>query len=267
MLCVVISDTHVGSIVAPWPEDSPLPDGGHWKPTKIQKWLWNNWKIQEEEIAALKPDAIIINGDEHDGTNPKNAMIVTNRIDFQAGATVDLLQRLRDMTNRFYMIAGTGWHTGNGSQHTTSIAEQLEATPNPETGEVVWPDLLLGVGGRDVIHIAHHVGSTVTSAYEATAMLRSLYDVRAEFEKAYGVTAPNVVGIVRSHRHRSIIVQKGNLIAACTPGWQFPTEFSNKIGPGRMPEIGYHVIRYDDGVLSMKARLFNIPKRHVEVIK
>jgi len=103
--------------------------------------------------------------------------------------------------------------------------------------------------GRALVHFAHHIGTTGSQAYEATAVCRELVESFSEAAR-WRNEAPDV--IVRSHRHRSYEVRcptgRGVGIGLVTPGWQGKTPFAYRVAGGRMslPQFGGAMIR-DDG--------------------
>lgn len=258
-----VADTHTGSTVSPWPDGHPLPDGGTWQLSRPQRMLANFWdQMLEEALAFDHIDAVVSLGDLVDGNNPK-AGLITDRMDYQAGAAVELLAPLRELAERFYVVRGTEWHTGKGDEHVTRIASDLKATPIPSTGELTWPELYLDMDGC-LIHCAHHIGGTSNPMYEATAVLKALDTLILELHKAYGRLAPNVMGIVRAHRHRAISVSKNGRMGMVLAPWKLKDNHAHKVAPESIPEIGYGVMEAEDGKLSGWVRTFDLPLPHIE---
>lgn len=260
---VVVADTHVGSTVSIWPEGAPLPDGGTWQPSRPQRMLARHWDTMLEELLAYDHlDAVVTLGDLIDGGNPK-AGLVTDRLDYQAGAAVELLQPLRELAERFYVVRGTEWHTGKGDQHVTSIARDLDATPIPSTGEHTWPELFLDMAGL-VVHFAHHIGGTANPMYEATGVLRDLNVLRLELLSKYGKLSPDVWAIVRAHRHRTVAVSKDGRWGLVVASWKLKDSFAYKVAVNTLPEIGYAVLESDGDRLTVTTRTFDLPLPHIE---
>ncbi len=256
-MILFLADIHAGSTAAPWPDIS-LPEGSIWRGGKTQRWLNRCWREMVSELPRL--DAVVFLGDAIDGTHPRNAGLVTNRLDYQERAAVELLSPIRDKTERFYMVAGTSWHVGEGAQHESQVAEQLDAVVHPETKGRVWPFVMLRVGD-DCLHCAHHIGFTSNVMYEPNALWRALVNLRTELQKAYGKLAPDVTGVVRAHRHRAISVRKGNWQAFSIPSWQLKTDHAHKVAVESMPEIGY--VLWDG---TPRTRTFRLPSMHVETL-
>ncbi len=259
MSILALGDLHTGSLFAPWPESASLPDGGGWRPGRAQGWLNKCWDNMVAEAREHRPDIVVVNGDVIDGDRKTNVGVVTPRADYQASAAVELLQPLREICQRMYFIRGTAWHTGHYDQDVTDVAKSLDATPHPITQEHTWPDLYLEHDGQ-VFHFAHHIGGTTNPMYESTALLKELLIMRLELLRAYGNKAPNLRGIVRSHRHRGAYVQTEDGCWALTlPPWQLKTDYAYKVAPSTLPQIGYAWI---DSQVTM--RRFQLPRLHVE---
>jgi len=258
-MILAIGDLHVGSLVAPWPEEAPLPDGGGWRPGRAQKWLNRCWAEMLAEAKDRKPEIVVINGDAIDGDKHVNIGVVTPRADYQASAAVIMLEPLREICQRMYFVRGTPWHVGHYAKDVTAVARQLNATEHPQTHEPTWPDLFLEHEGQ-VIHFAHHIGGSINPMYEATAPLRELLTLRLELLRAYGGKGPNVRGIVRSHRHRSTYIktEDGCWALALAP-WQLKTDHAYKLAPSALPQVGFAWIGAE-----VETRRFATPRLHVE---
>lgn len=253
---LVVGDLHAGSTVAPWPEGMPLPDGGEWQPGVIQRWLGDCWdSLLEHALSFDHIDALIHNGDAIDGGHPNNAGVVTNRLDYQADAAIELLAPLRECADKFYMVQGTSWHVGRGAENETAIARELDAVPHRDSGALVWPELWLDLGGV-IGHWAHHVGTTANPFGEATAPWRDLQMLRLAALNAGYPWANEVRLMVRNHRHRMIHVEKDGMHALTVTGWQLKTEFGYKVAPNSVSEIGYAVIECEGGNVRVDMRTF-----------
>ena len=242
---LVLSDEHVASVAAPWPETVTFPDGGEYRPSKYQRWLNRCWdRMLEICLEYDHFDCIVNLGDTLDGNNPR-ACIVTDRMDCQVAAAVELLSPVRDLSEQFYMVAGTTFHVGKGAQYEAQVADQLGATPHPETSHRVWPYLLKDCAGR-IGHLSHHIGTVRNNRYEPSALWSSFLNLRSEYDRTYGRTAPDITFKVNAHRHRMMHVEKGNWHALAVCGWQLHTDYSLRVAGDSLPEIGFAVIEMGD---------------------
>ena len=72
VVIAVVSDIHAGSAVALAPPTVPLDDGGIYRASKAQCWLWDNWQDywRQVDAARQREDAelyCVFNGDLVDG--------------------------------------------------------------------------------------------------------------------------------------------------------------------------------------------------------
>lgn len=267
---VVLSDGHVGSTVGLWPGSHPIEGGGEYAANKYQLWLHECWQEMLAEVASFRPKPIVVfNGDALQGVNYKDGQLITNKVDVQAMAALKVYQPLRKLAARWYQIRGTEWHEGKSSEHVELMARMLDATRDPASGQWSWWELYLDVerdGGGPVIHFAHHVGVSSVPWYEATVPLRDTLLQLAELWRFYGLRAPNLRMVVRSHRHRFIYVKAPpDIHVAVTPAWQLKTAFAYKKASSMLPEIGYLVLEWDGLDLVVRERIFELPDLHVEV--
>ena len=132
--------------------------------------------------------------------------------------------------------------------------------------------------GPKLVHFLHHVGTTSSAAYEATAVFKELIEEYVESAK-WGRRPPDA--IVRSHRHRYIMCEiptgrdasvrtgrtsTGHAIAAVTGCWQGKTPFVWKIAGARLttPQFGGIVVRYSDEELFVRKRIWTVERSRVE---
>lgn len=251
---VVISDTHFGCRLGLCgPEGASLDDGGRYLPSRAQRVVWNWWNEFWHEWVPRQtkgqPYALIHNGDVIDGVHHQATTQISHNIKDQRTLALNVLRPIRNgkQVARYYSIRGTPAHVGESSIEEEQVAEELDAVPNSE-GQHSRYDLWLRMGDH-LVHFLHHIGTTSSSAHEASAVDAEL---KAEFVEAarWGEQPPTV--IVRSHRHRSIEVRlpvkRGYATAVVTPSWQLKTPFCYKVAGARLapPQIGGVLIRLDD---------------------
>jgi hypothetical protein len=117
--------------------------------------------------------------------------------------------------------------------------------------------------GKGLIHCLHHIGTTGSTHYESTAILKELAESYTEAGR-WRNQPPDVV--VRSHRHRHIEVRiptsLGYGIAFCTAGWQLNTPFAYRIPGARIttPQIGGSLIRQGDSDLYTRHRIWSVDR-------
>lgn len=268
---VIVSDLHCGCRLGLCPPRGvKLDDGGKYKPSKIQKKIWKHWdEFWNKWIpTATKGEefGIIINGDIVDGVHHGSTTQVSQNIMDQATIAYEIMMPLVERAQgRLYMIRGTEAHVGKSGVNEESIAQKLGAIANEE-GQAARYELWKEVGSG-LVHIMHHIGTTGSQAYEATAVHKELVE---EFTEAgrWGERPPDIV--IRSHRHRYIRTEIGshigNCTAAVTPGWQAKTPFAWKIAGARLspPQFGGILIRQGDEDLFVRHKVWTLSRSKVE---
>jgi hypothetical protein len=262
---VVISDTHFGCRVALCPpEGVELDDGGQYKPSALQLKLWAFWRHFWDEFVPEatrgEPFAVLHNGDAIDGVHHGSTTQISNNLEDQGNLAVSVLKPVvAACDGRYYHIRGTEAHVGKSAVEEERVAKRLGAIPN-ELGQHARYDLWKMVGPK-LIHALHHVGTTGSAAYEATAVHKELTESFVEAAR-WGQRPPDC--IVRSHRHRHIEItcatgqadgNIGRALAVVTPAWQGKTPFAWKIPGARLatPQFGGIVLRYAHGELFCRS--------------
>lgn len=247
---VYVSDTHSGCGVALCPDSVRLDDGGEYRPSKFQKKIgamWDEfWGEFVPETTHGEPFIVVHNGDAIDGAHHDSVTQITNNLGIQGDIAYDILKPVVEACEgRYYHIRGTEAHVGKSAQEEERLARRLGAIPNQE-GQYARYDLWLRLGNT-LIHSLHHVGSTGSQAYEATAVHKEMTEMFIEAAR-WGQAAPDIM--VRSHRHRSIKITiptvKGIAQAVVTPCWQGKTPYAWKIPGARLstPQFGGVVVSW-----------------------
>lgn len=272
---VVVSDIHSGCRLALCPPDGiPLDDGGSYMPSPFQKKLWQYWRIFWDEFVpdAVRgePFGIVINGDATEGVHHRSTTQISQNIEDQREIAYQLLSPLVTLCDgNFWMVRGTEAHVGASGEFEENLAKRLNTIPNAE-GQHARYELWKHVGPK-LVHLLHHVGSTGSQAYEATAVHKELVESFAESAR-WGRRPPDV--IVRSHRHRHIetTIATGNgqntsrATAVVTPAWQGKTPFSWKIPGARLstPQFGGIVIRWAHDELFIRSKVWTVDRSAAE---
>lgn len=248
---VVVSDLHIGCQVGLChPDGATLDGGGRYAPSAVQRKVWDWWETFWGEFVpeATKgePYAVVINGDALDGVHHGSTTQWSHNLTDQAIMARSILAPIvATCDGRFYLVRGTEAHVGKSAQEEERLARELGAIANADGIHARW-QLWKMVGPR-LIHCLHHIGSTGSQAYEATAAHKELVESITEAGR-WNRRYPDC--IVRSHRHRHIETviptSNGRAYAVVTPAWQLKTPFTWKIPGARLsePQIGGVVIRY-----------------------
>ena len=248
---VVVSDLHCGCRLALCPpEGAKVDDGGTYMPSPFQMALWGHWREFWDEfvpsVCHKEPFAIAVNGDAVEGNHHRSTTQISHNPADQENIAHSVIAPLMERCKgRLYLIRGTEAHVGSSGCDEERLARRLGVVPSASDAYARW-EAWLRVG-PSLVHLAHHIGTTGTRAYESSAVLKELTEAYGEAAQ-WGEEPPDF--IVRSHRHRHITVKiptrKGGAEAIVTPSWQGKTPFAYKIPGARqsMPQFGGIVIRY-----------------------
>lgn len=268
---VVVSDLHVGcQLGLCHPGGATLDNGGVYKPSKLQRHVWSWWEQFWGEFvpSATKgePYSVCINGDVLDGTHHAATTQWSFNLTDQAVMARSILAPIvAACDGRFYMVRGTEAHVGKSAQEEERLARDIGAIANSQ-GQHARYELWKLVGPR-LVHLLHHIGTTGSQAYEATAVHKELVESITEAGR-WNRRSPDI--IVRSHRHRyieTVITTALGRTAACvTPAWQLKTPFAWKIPGARLsePQIGGIVIRFAHDELFVRPWVHSLERERPE---
>lgn len=267
---VVVSDTHCGCRLGLCPP-SPvaLDDGGTYVASDFQHKMWamwvEFWEVWVPRVTHGEPYDVAHNGDAIDGVHHRSTTQISqnyqDQLKIAQAVLTPVAQACRARGGQYFHIRGTSAHVGESGVYEEMLAESLGAIPNAER-QFARYDLWKRVGSA-LVHLMHHVGTTSSSAHEASAVNAEL---TAEYVEAarWGQEPPDF--IVRSHRHRSIAVDlnsaKGYAAAIVTPGWQGKTPFAWKIAGARVsaPQFGGILIRQGDEEFHYRRRVWSMER-------
>ena len=268
---VVVSDLHVGCQMGLLDAVGGRMDGGGiYKPSPLQRKVWRWWMQFWDEFVPLATKgenyAVVVNGDIVDGVHHSSTTQWSHNLTDQAAAAYRILAPIvTKCEGRFYVVRGTEAHVGKSAQEESRLGKELGAVPNKH-GQYARNELWKMVGPR-LVHLLHHIGTTGSQAYEATAVHKELVESITEAGR-WGRRFPDVV--VRSHRHRYIETviptSNGRSFACVTPAWQLRTPFCYRIPGARLsePQIGGLVIRFHKDELFVRPWVQSLAREKAE---
>ena len=279
---VVISDTHCGCRVGLCPPGGiRLDEGGTYNASKLQRKMWSMWReFWDEWIpAATKGEdfCVIMNGDALDGTPHQSKSNISSNLADQANIAYEVIAPVVEACGgRYWPLRGTEAHVGKSAENEEQLAQRLGAIPTAE-GQASRYELRKRIGPKKahkIIHALHHIGTTGRPASESSAVMAEMVTAYVESAR-WGSRPPSVV--VRSHRHRNINIQfpaqdaiatheASSVWSLTSPAWQARTPFVMKIPGGRLstPQFGGVLIRYEDGEIIVRPKVWTIPQSRVE---
>ena len=194
---IVISDTHFGCQNALMHPDGGELDGGSVvKPSALQVKLWNHWQLFWGEWVPMatkkEPFVLILNGDTTDGRHHGATSQWSQNLNDQRRHALKVLRPLVQNPNcaALYVVRGTEAHVGPGAENEETLAEELGAVKDP-SGNFSRCELWLRLG-KGLIHAMHHIGTSGSSAYESTAIMKELAESYAEAGR-WERESPNVI--------------------------------------------------------------------------
>ena len=252
---VVLSDIHVGSTLAIWPENHKNRYGQVVQPSELQRWMQECWKDGCEWIRDVTKDNYILalNGDLIDGKHHRATEIMTPLVDDQVEACISLLKPLADRARKVVATLGTEVHSGE-AEH--AIASALKSHKCKD-----WMpahnSVLLDIDGSRT-EIMHHITTTSRPWLEASGHSIAMNLRRAETSRL-GRQAPHVM--IRGHRHRAGYFSDGSALTVVAPSWQALSRWAWKVLPGAECQIGFTVLDYsnmdDAKIPQVKFRLYS----------
>jgi hypothetical protein len=263
---IVVSDLHCGCQLGLCPPEVTLDEGGTHHHSRLQAVVWGwwqeFWRAWVPDVCRGEPYAVAINGDTLDGVHHGATTQISHNLADQAKIAEAVLRPVvKACGGRFYMIRGTEAHVGPSGAQEEELARHLGAIRD-EDGRSARYELWVAVGGG-LVHLAHHIGTTGSMAYETTALCKEYSEACAEAGR-WGLRAPDVV--VRSHRHRHAETRvpqaDGYGICCVTPGWQLRTPFAFRMPGGRQatPQVGGTLVRCGDEDVFTRHRVWNIER-------
>ena len=274
---VCVSDIHSGCRLALFPDKVLTLDTHPFHQSPFQAKIWSWWReFWDEFVPSVlhdDPYDIVFNGDSIDGAHHGSTSQLTHNLTDQRTIAGEVLgpevKRCKERGGRYFHIAGTESHVGPAASDEETLSKTLGAQKARDGRHARW-DLWLRCG-KGLVHFLHHIGTTGSQAYEATAVHKELIE---EYQEAarWRDRPPDI--IVRSHRHRYIRTAIATDVqdieeaqSVVTPGWQGKTGYVYRIAGGRLsrPQFGGIVIRqHPDGILYVRPFVRSIERSKTE---
>jgi len=239
-----------------------LPDGGRFKPSAGQLWIWESWLDlwSRARRAARKARADLIGihmGDSVDGDHHRTAQLITRDPEAQAYIMTHALLPMRKACSRIYICRGTEAHVGPGQDDACGRWIGAERHPDTETWAAHQWDLEVG-GVR--IQARHHWsmgGLPWTQHGAAVRLATQIFTEHAEYaaRKDVPLVYPDLA--LRGHQHR--FADSGNaqpVRVLGVPAWQLATNFIHRIRQNTLADVGGIIIHCADGKYEVEPILY-----------
>lgn len=233
-----ISDCHIGSLYAVFPEGIKTPQGNELKINVGQKVILDYWNYFWKKCDEFSVDTIIDLADNIEGNNKKEfgANLITSDLEIQKTAYVELLKP-HIKRRQYITITGSGYHQSLDTKIQKDIAKRLGGKFYGAVANIH------PVGTNRTINIAHGEGGAFV--YRATAMDREgLFQLAATAQGKI----PKVDVVVRGHLHSfcHLHMPKQHLIQL--PCWKAydPNKITLKSYGKMQPDIGGCILFIDE---------------------
>jgi hypothetical protein len=247
VVIAVTSDTHIRSTVGLCsPRGVALDDGGWYKPSKAQLWLWDIWQEGWERVGecAAKSGAPVwwvSNGDIGDGDHHQTSQLASRNPVAESELVRDALAvPLEGLgPERIFIVRGTASHVGESAcveeRTARGLSKNWPVQWADEPHQASWWHLMMECEGV-YLDFLHHgrTGYRPWTHWNATALLAA--QITMERVKG-GERIPNLA--IRSHFHRhsdSYDAQPCRVIQ--TPAFQLGTAYVHQKVPESLADIG-----------------------------
>ena len=251
-----VGDLHTNATISLAPPSIQLDDGGTYRSSRPQRWLWECWLDFWQQAGKLPGRRVgVFNGDlgELDTKRRSNQIITANKATIQRMA-ITVLEPALDVLDAVYVLRGTLAHSGKSSWLEEALANDITINIPSPTAASWWHLRAMASGVR--FDISHHASMGSLPWSERYAALKVATITRMRYFEM-GQRPPNV--IIRSHNHR--YADSGNnyddTYAFCLPCWSLLTEYAYRIGKeNSIPDIGGMTFICDDGKFTNKKYIY-----------
>lgn len=269
---VLLSDLHANSTVGLCPPVVNRDDGGTYRSSPAQRWMWRNLLAFGEAVQAHRSKVggrlvLVLNGgladDNYHGkfqlvdVNPKTQMATAVR-------ALEPILSILQPEDRIYVTRGTEAHSGRSAWMDDAIGADLGAVSPGEGVHSYW-HLRLNIEGVR-FDVAHHppLGPgrvPWTQQLYATRLAAVAY---FDAVKA-GEKPPDLY--VRGHYHMPGDSYDAYPVRALAlPSWQLTTAFGYRIGGGRPYPVGGAIVTCDRGKYEVSKHYYKWPTAGYESV-
>ena len=254
-MVVIVSDLHCGSTVAVSPPEVLLDDGGFFRASKAQQWLWQNWLAFWAEVKAQRKASnarlmVVVNGDLTEGAHHGSTQVLSGNPAAQAVVVNEVLRiPLALNPDHWLFVRGTEAHVGPSAAYEERVASGLFKDGRPvirddATGTYShWHAKVMIDGVR--LDFAHHGRMGQRSWTKPNVVLNLAAEIFYE-HAARNIPHPHIA--VRSHQHRFVDTHDAHPTRVIqTPAWQLATAYIHRIAPGSIADVGGIIITVRDG--------------------
>ena len=262
----IVSDLHCNSTVALCPPTVNLDDGGTYRASKAQRWIWRQWTSYWREVAESRERAggsliVVLNGElADDNYHPTTQLVTRNPADMlklSAAVLTPMLDMLKE-GDRVFVTRGTEAHSGPSAHLDETIANDISAAPFDEDANI-YSHWRLKMQVDDVrFDIAHHPPGGGGRVPWTRGNFANRLAAMIAFECAErGERPPHF--LIRGHVHRpGDSYDAFSVRAMVLPSWQLTTSFGHRIGGDPLP-VGGVIVTCDRSRATVVKHYSNWP--------
>lgn len=259
-IIAIAGDLHVNSTVALCPPLFTLDDGGTYKASREQRWIWRQWTDYWQQVKARRAGrrlVIMLNGELADNNyHPTTQLITRNPADMlrlSAEALRPALSLLMD-NDAVYVMRGTEAHSGMSSHLDEEVAQDIGATG--PGGDIASHWRLRATVDGVRFDVAHHPPGGGGRLPWTRGNFANRLAAMTIFDCAErGTRAPHL--LIRGHVHRpDDSYDRYATRALVLPAWQLQTSYGHRIGGDPLP-IGGLIVTADNGRYEVEKLYWN----------
>lgn len=259
-IVAIASDLHCNSTLALCPPSFNLDDGGTYRASPQQKFLWRKWSEYCATVAERRTGhrlAVILNGELADNNyHPTTQLVTRNPADMMrlsAAVLKPLLATIQD-GDLILVTRGTEAHSGPSASLDEAIAQDIGATgPSPDIASHWRLRATLDGVRFDVAH--HPPGGGGRLPWTRGTFANRLAAMTIFDSAEAGGRAPHL--LIRGHVHRpDDSYDRYATRALVLPSWQLTTSYGHRIGGDPLP-IGGLIVTCDAGRYTVEKHYHN----------
>lgn len=257
IILAVVGDLHVNSTVGLIPWSIDLDDGGTFRSSKGQRFLWRKWLSFWKEVKEAANGSMVwtvFNGDMVDVfVKYQTVQLISHNDADVMDMVIDTIRPALDVSDKVFVVRGTAAHGRQGAPIEEKIAEDIGAEMDGDKHS--WWHLDLSC--ENVLYDIEHHGKLGGMQWTKGNALNKL--VGQLVIKYRNRRIPDVA--LRSHMHQYGRSDDSlDMVAFALPAWQLFTEFAHRIGAIEPADIGGMYFINDKGRYTPVVKRYPVPE-------
>ena len=259
-ILAIVGDLHVNSTVGLVKPTVNLDDGGTYRSSKGQRWLWRNWLSFWDEVSTVAEKHkstvwTVFNGDMVDVFVKHETVQIITRNDADVfNMVLDTIQPALDVSERVFVMRGTSAHGRSGGVIEEKIAEDIGAEKDGDNHS--WWELPLECDGV-LYDITHHGPLGQLDWTKGNALNKLVAQLIIVYRNK---RCPDIA--LRSHNHKYARSDDSlGMEAYALPAWQLKTEFVHRLAKPGPADIGGMYFINDKGTYIPKVVRYPVPEK------